>query len=123
MRTVRYYEEFGLVAPSKRTTGGFRLYNEADVERLELIKQMKPLGFSLEEMRELLDLLDELAQASSVELAKDPLLLLGGWHPFFMSVPPQAPGKPGHARRDAEGAIGPVSSSTTAVHKEVPERQ
>jgi len=69
LRTVRYYEEAGLVAPSKRTAGGFRLYCEADVERLGLIKQMKPLGFSLEEMRELLDLLDELTPASSVELA------------------------------------------------------
>jgi len=61
LRTIRYYEEAGLVAPVGRTTGGFRLYAENDIERLELIKQMKPLGFSLEEMRELLRLLDELA--------------------------------------------------------------
>jgi len=61
LRTIRYYEEAGLVTPSHRTTGGFRLYAEADIERFELIKQMKPLGFSLEEMRALLHLLDELA--------------------------------------------------------------
>lgn len=61
LRTIRYYEEAGLVTPSQRTTGGFRLYTENDIERLELIKQMKPLGFSLEEMRDLLHLLDELA--------------------------------------------------------------
>ena len=60
LRTIRYYEEAGLVAPSQRTTGGFRLYLDADIERLELIKQMKPLGFSLVEMRDALTALDTL---------------------------------------------------------------
>ena len=58
LRTIRYYEEVGLAAPSARSEGGFRLYAEDDVERLRVIMQMKPLGFSLEEMRELLELLD-----------------------------------------------------------------
>jgi DNA-binding transcriptional MerR regulator len=58
LRTIRYYEEVGLAAPSARSEGGFRLYVEDDVERLRAIMQMKPLGFSLEEMRELLELLD-----------------------------------------------------------------
>jgi DNA-binding transcriptional MerR regulator len=58
LRTIRYYEEVGLAAPSARSEGGFRLYVEDDVERLRVIMQMKPLGFSLEEMRELLELLD-----------------------------------------------------------------
>jgi DNA-binding transcriptional MerR regulator len=44
--------------PSARSEGGFRLYAEDDVERLRVVMQMKPLGFSLEEMRELLALLD-----------------------------------------------------------------
>jgi DNA-binding transcriptional MerR regulator len=57
LRTIRYYEEVGLAVPSARSDGGFRLYAEADVDRLRVIMQMKPLGFSLEEMRELLDLL------------------------------------------------------------------
>lgn len=60
LRTIRYYGEVGLVEPSARSRGGFRLYTEADVERLQLIKQMKPLDFSLEETRELLDVLDRL---------------------------------------------------------------
>lgn len=55
LRTVRYYEEVGLVEPSDRTSGGFRLYSRDDIARLELVKQMKPLGFSLEEMRDLLE--------------------------------------------------------------------
>ncbi len=59
-RTIRYYDEVGLVTPSSRTEGGFRLYTDADVDRLELIKKMKPLEYTLEEMREVLDLIDRL---------------------------------------------------------------
>lgn len=61
LRTIRHYEEVGLVPPSGRSTGGFRLYIAADVERLQVVKRMKPLGFSLEEMRDLLEILDRLA--------------------------------------------------------------
>ena len=57
LRTIRHYEEVGLVVPSARTSGGFRLYTEPDVDRLQLVKRMKPLGFQLEEMRELFELL------------------------------------------------------------------
>ncbi|MGY1711301.1 MerR family transcriptional regulator [Geodermatophilus sp. SYSU D00758] len=60
LRTIRWYEEEGLVVPTARTEGGFRLYSEDDVARLEVIKRMKPLGFALEEMRELLALLADL---------------------------------------------------------------
>ena len=60
LRTIRWYEEEGLVGPTTRTGGGFRLYSGHDVARLEVIKQMKPLGFSLDEMRQLLTLLDDL---------------------------------------------------------------
>ncbi|WP_189056132.1 MerR family transcriptional regulator [Longimycelium tulufanense] len=63
LRTIRYYEEVGLVTPSARSQGGFRLYTEPDVARLNLIKRMKPLGFQLEEMRELLTILDALSGA------------------------------------------------------------
>ncbi|WP_263118563.1 MerR family transcriptional regulator [Cellulomonas sp. RIT-PI-Y] len=60
LRTIRYYEEVGLVRPSARTPGGFRLYTEADALRFETIKRMKPLDFSLEEMGDLLHVLDRL---------------------------------------------------------------
>ncbi len=66
LRTIRYYDEIGLVTPSGRTVGGFRLYSPSDVERLLLIKRMKPLGYSLEEMAELLQLVDALDAADSV---------------------------------------------------------
>lgn len=61
LRTVRYYEEVGLAVPSGRTDGGFRLYTDNDIARLALVKQMKPLEFSLDEMRDLLDVRDALA--------------------------------------------------------------
>jgi MerR family copper efflux transcriptional regulator len=60
LRTIRYYEEVGLIAPSARSQGGFRLYTEYDASRLQLVKDMKPLGFSLDEMRDLLGVLDRL---------------------------------------------------------------
>ena len=61
LRTIRFYEEAGLVIPSARSVGGFRLYSETDLNRLQLIKRMKPLGFSVEEIGEFLGMLDSLA--------------------------------------------------------------
>ncbi|ANC31058.1 MerR family transcriptional regulator [Isoptericola dokdonensis] len=58
LRTLRHYDDVGLLRPSGRTDGGFRLYTERDVDRLLVVRRMKPLGFTLEEMRELLDLVD-----------------------------------------------------------------
>ena len=60
LRTIRWYEEVGLVPPSARSAGGFRLYTDADIERLEIVKRMKPLEFTLEEMRDLLGTVDQL---------------------------------------------------------------
>ncbi|MEV1053687.1 MerR family transcriptional regulator [Streptomyces sp. NPDC049887] len=60
LRTIRHYEETGLVVPSARSQGGFRLYTEADVARLMVIRRMKPLGFTLEQMRDLLEATDRL---------------------------------------------------------------
>jgi MerR family copper efflux transcriptional regulator len=61
LRTLRHWDEVGLVTPSGRSDGGFRLYTETDVERILLVRRMKPLGFSLDEMAELLDVADRLA--------------------------------------------------------------
>ena len=55
LRTVRHYENAGLVRPAARTVGGFRLYDHDTIKRLLLIKQMKPLGFALDEMRMLIE--------------------------------------------------------------------
>lgn len=67
LRTVRYYEEQGLIAPEGRTGGGFRLYTEEHVDRLLLIRHMKPLGFSIQEMRELLESRDALKTLSHAD--------------------------------------------------------
>ena len=58
LRTLRYYEEVELLTPESRTQGGFRLYATEQVDRIALIKQMKPLGFTVQEMRELLEARD-----------------------------------------------------------------
>src|SRR3954454_17828286 len=60
LRTIRHYEDTGLVIPSARSQGGFRLYTESDVARLMVIRRMKPLGFTLDEMRALLEATDRL---------------------------------------------------------------
>ncbi|KTR76202.1 MerR family transcriptional regulator [Microbacterium oxydans] len=62
LRSLRHWDDVGLVQPSARTDGGFRLYTEEDVQRIFLIRRMKPLGYTLEEMRELLDVVDALAE-------------------------------------------------------------
>lgn len=74
LRTVRYYEEIGLVIPSGRTEGGFRLYTDADIERLALVKEMKPLEFSLEEMRDLLEVRDALEAEDLAPEVRDELV-------------------------------------------------
>ena len=60
IRTLRHYDELGLVVPSGHTAGGFRLYTDDDVERLLLVRRMKPLGFSLERMKQFLQATDVL---------------------------------------------------------------
>lgn len=64
LHTVRHYDEVGLVRPSRRSEGGFRLYSEDDVQRFLLVRRMKPLGFSVEEMRDLLAVVDALAAST-----------------------------------------------------------
>ena len=50
LRSLRHWEDVGLLRPSGRTDGGFRLYTEVDVEKILVIRRMKPLGFTLEQM-------------------------------------------------------------------------
>ena len=75
LRTLRHYDEVGLLRPSGRTVGGFRLYTERDVDRLLLIRRMKPLGFSLDAMAELLRVADSLESAATPEEALAALTL------------------------------------------------
>jgi DNA-binding transcriptional MerR regulator len=52
-RTIRYYEEIGLLNSIKRMEGGRRVYTEADLRRLKLIKRLKIMGLTLSDMQEL----------------------------------------------------------------------
>jgi DNA-binding transcriptional MerR regulator len=52
-RTIRYYQEIGLLHPAKRAEGRKRLFTENDLQRLRFIKRLKHLGLTLSEMNEL----------------------------------------------------------------------
>ena len=54
VRAIHLYEEMGLLQPATRSSGGFRLYEPAAVDRLRWIELLHGLGFSLHEMRDLL---------------------------------------------------------------------
>lgn len=59
-RTLRYYEELGLLLPAGRTEGNYRRYGESDIQRLEYIKKLRDLlGFSLTDIGKLLEVRDE----------------------------------------------------------------
>ncbi|MFW0785185.1 MerR family transcriptional regulator [Gordonia sp. CPCC 206044] len=74
IKTIRHYDEVGLVAPSARSAGGFRLYTRTDIDRLLAIRRMKPLGFTLEDMRALLDAQDALELPDTSERERDAAL-------------------------------------------------
>lgn len=57
--TIRYYERAQLLPPPSRTVSGYRMYPSSAVGRLRFIRRAKELGFSLDEIRELLTLSDE----------------------------------------------------------------
>ena len=77
-KTIRYYEEIGLMAPPARTSSGYRDYDELAVERLMFIRAAQSLGFALGEIREVVAYRDrgetpcahvlELIQRRSTEL-------------------------------------------------------
>ncbi len=65
-RSIRYYEELGLLSPAARSDGSYRLYDASDVERLRFIKGLRDdAGFSLAEISQLLE--DEVARAKARE--------------------------------------------------------
>ncbi|MEL0022270.1 MAG: Cu(I)-responsive transcriptional regulator [Rickettsiales bacterium] len=64
VRTMHYYEEIGLVVPT-RQTNGYRDYSEADVRKLQFLHRSRGLGFSVEDCRALLTLYEDRNRASA----------------------------------------------------------
>src|SRR5579872_6233737 len=58
IETIRYYERIGILPPPPRSQGGHRLYGPELVKRLTFVRRSRELGFALEEIRELLELVD-----------------------------------------------------------------
>lgn len=54
LRTLRYYEELGLLSPASRSAGGFRYYRESEVHRVQMIRDLQELGLQLENIRSLI---------------------------------------------------------------------
>jgi MerR family copper efflux transcriptional regulator len=86
LRTIRHYDEIGLLKASGRTEGGFRLYTPTDEARLMLIRRMKPLGFSLEQMMDLLRIIDAIQSPQSPRSPAEVSRLRAELHDFILEA-------------------------------------
>jgi DNA-binding transcriptional MerR regulator len=69
LRSLRHWDDVGLLKPSGRSDGGFRLYTEGDVEKILVIRRMKPLGFTLEAMSAAMRDIETVQQAQRESVA------------------------------------------------------
>ena len=64
-KTIRYYEEIGLIAKPKRTAGGYRAFSKQDIDILRFVNRARGLGFSIKDVRNLLALYQDRERASA----------------------------------------------------------
>lgn len=76
VETLRYYERRGLVEPQRRTSSGYRLYDHGAHQRLRFIRRAQTLGFSLDEVSELLSLSDRPGESAAEvkQLAREKIM-------------------------------------------------
>lgn len=70
VQTIRFYERDGLLAPPPRTTSGYRAYTVADLERVRVIRICQRIGFTLKDVKELLEPHDVLTSRDGASSAK-----------------------------------------------------
>ena len=103
-KTIRYYEEIGLLKRADRTESGYRLYTRQDVERLGFIRRAKMLGLSLDEIRDILSV-----QQKGSPPCSQVLDALPNWRRSALNSRPC--GQPGLTRTRASGMLQPRLAS------------
>jgi DNA-binding transcriptional MerR regulator len=76
LRTVRFYEEEGILLPVRRTDGGHRLFEKSELERLMLVTDMRAAGLSLDEIKQILEVKQRAILARRIEDLRDKLVVL-----------------------------------------------
>jgi len=72
-RTIKHYEDKGIMLPNKKTYGGFRLFEENNIKSLERIKNLQKAGFSLKEIKEIeeiIKVIDNIRSNNEIDLKK-----------------------------------------------------